>query len=138
MEKLMEISADEIRKLFGSHDRYLEKIEKELNVILVNRNGVLKIVGDETNVNGAASMIGELMGTLDKNGDIEEQKIDYAISLTRENNERVLSEIDKEVICHTISGKPIKPKTVGQKNYVDAIKKDMVVFGIGPAGTVKT
>ncbi len=134
----MEISADEIRKLFGSHDRYLEKIEKELNVILVNRNGVLKIVGDETNVNGAASMIGELMGTLDKNGDIEEQKIDYAISLTRENNERVLSEIDKEVICHTISGKPIKPKTVGQKNYVDAIKKDMVVFGIGPAGTGKT
>lgn len=138
MEKLMEISADEIRKLFGSHDRYLEKIEKELNVILVNRNGVLKIVGDETNVNGAASMIGELMGTLDKNGDIEEQKIDYAISLTRENNERVLAEIDKEVICHTISGKPIKPKTVGQKNYVDAIKKDMVVFGIGPAGTGKT
>lgn len=134
----MELSANELQKLFGRNDRYLEKIERELNVILVNRNGQLKIVGEEINVNSAASMISELMNTIENNGDIEEQKMDYAISLARENNEHALSEIDKEVICHTISGKPVKPKTLGQKNYVDCIKKDMIVFGLGPAGTGKT
>ncbi|MCR5311610.1 MAG: PhoH family protein [Lachnospiraceae bacterium] len=138
MERLIELSASELQKLFGRNDRYLEKIENELGVILVNRNGCLKISGEETNVQGAASMIEELMGNLSGNEDIEEQKMDYAIELTRENNEKALSEIDREVICHTISGKPIKPKTLGQKEYVDAIKKDMVVFGIGPAGTGKT
>ncbi len=134
----MELSASELQTLFGRNDKYLEKIERELNVILVNRNGNLKIVGDDINVNSATSMINEIMNTQDNSGDIEEQKIDYAISLARENNERALAEIDKEVICHTISGKPVKPKTLGQKNYVDAIKKDMIVFGLGPAGTGKT
>ncbi len=138
MEKTLELSASELQKLFGRNDRYLEKIERELGVILVNRNGVLKITGEEINVNGAEGMIRELMNTMETTGDLEEQKIDYAISLTRENNAHALSEIDKEVICHTISGKPVKPKTVGQKNYVDAIKKDMIVFGLGPAGTGKT
>ena len=138
MERAIELSASELQRLFGRNDRYLEKIENELGVILVNRNGSLKISGDEVNVNSAASMIEELMGNLSGNDDIEEQKMNYAIELTRENNEKALSEIDKEVICHTISGKPIKPKTLGQKEYVDAIKKDMVVFGIGPAGTGKT
>ncbi|MCR5278810.1 MAG: PhoH family protein [Lachnospiraceae bacterium] len=138
MEKTLELSASELQTLFGRNDKYLEKIERELNVILVNRNGNLKIVGDDINVNSATSMINEIMNTQDNSGDIEEQKIDYAISLARENNERALAEIDKEVICHTISGKPVKPKTLGQKNYVDAIKKDMIVFGLGPAGTGKT
>lgn len=138
MEKIIEISSDNLRKLFGCNDRYLEKIEKELQVILVNRNGVLKVVGDEINVEGACSMIDELLSTTEKGKEIEEQKLNYAISLTEEHNEQALSLIDKDVICHTVSGKPIKPKTLGQKAYVDAMKKDMITFGIGPAGTGKT
>lgn len=137
MEKTIEFSSDELRKLFGQNDKYLEKVEKELNVTMVNRNGALKIIGDEACVLKAESMMNQLIKTSGKE-DIEEQKMDYAITLTQENNESALSSMDSEVICHTVSGKPIKPKTLGQKAYVDAMKKDMVVFGIGPAGTGKT
>jgi phosphate starvation-inducible PhoH-like protein len=79
------------------------------------------------------------LDTLSQRGnDIEEQNVDYAITMGRENNEEVISEIDEDCLCHTINGKPIKPKTLGQKKYVDAIRKNMIVFGLGPAGTGKT
>ena len=138
MEKVIEFSGDQLRTLFGQNDKYLEKIENKLNVILVNRNGVLKIIGEEPNVESAYSMMTACLKTVKGGDDLEEQKIDYAISLAKEKQEVALSLIDKEVICHTVNGKPIKPKTLGQKAYVDAMKKDMVVFGIGPAGTGKT
>lgn len=138
MEKIIDFTSDELRTLFGENDRFLEKIENELKVSIVNRNGKLKILGDESNVNAAASMMRQILSTVSKGEDLEEQKVDYAITLTQESKEDMLSSIDKEVICHTINGKPIKPKTLGQKAYVDAMKKDMVVFGIGPAGTGKT
>lgn len=138
MEKILDLTSDQIKKLFGENDKYLEKIEKQLNVILVNRDGYLKICGEETYINTASSMIMELLKVNKENKDIEEQSLNYAISLSKEHNEQALASIDQEVICHTINGKPIKPKTLGQKAYVDAMKKDMVVFGIGPAGTGKT
>ena len=138
MEKTIEFSGEQLRTLFGQNDKYLEKIENKLNVILVNRNGVLKIIGEEPNVESAYSMMTTCLKTVKGGDDLEEQKIDYAISLAKEKQEEALTLIDKEVICHTVSGKPIKPKTLGQKAYVDAMKKDMVVFGIGPAGTGKT
>ncbi|MBP5599084.1 MAG: PhoH family protein [Lachnospiraceae bacterium] len=138
MEKVIEFSGEQLRTLFGQNDKYLEKIENKLNVILVNRNGVLKIIGEEPNVESAYSMMTACLKTVKGGDDLEEQKIDYAISLAKEKQEEALSLIDKEVICHTVNGKPIKPKTLGQKAYVDAMKKDMVVFGIGPAGTGKT
>lgn len=137
MEKILNFSSDELRKLFGQNDRYLEKIENELEVALVNRNGALKIIGPESKVIHAESMMRQLLSGSSKE-DIEEQKIDYAITLTNEHNEEAISQINADIICHTVSGKPIKPKTLGQKAYVDAMKKDMVVFGIGPAGTGKT
>ncbi len=138
MEKIIDLNSEEIRTLFGQNDRYLSKIEDELNVSMVNRNGNLKIIGEEKNVLSAASMIKQIILSTGKGNDLEEQKIDYAITLTKESKEEELSAFDKEVICHTVNGKPIKPKTLGQKNYVDAMKKDMVVFGLGPAGTGKT
>lgn len=137
MEKIVNFSSEELRKLFGQNDKYLEKIENELEVALVNRNGALKIIGPEHKVVNAEAMMRRLLSSSVKE-DIEEQKMDYAITLTNENNDKAISEISADVICHTISGKPIKPKTLGQKAYVDAMKKDMVVFGIGPAGTGKT
>lgn len=138
MEKVVDFSSDELRTLFGQNDKYLEKIEKELAVSLVNRNGTLKIIGDEENVLKAQTMMTRVLTSNGKGNDLEEQKLDYAITLTQENNEEAITSFDKEVICHTVNGKPIKPKTLGQKNYVEAMKKDMVVFGIGPAGTGKT
>lgn len=137
MEQVLDFSSDELRKLFGQNDIYLDKIEKELSVSLVNRNGMLKVIGESDNISRAVSMMNQLLKT-SKNEDIEEQKMDYAITLTHDNNEEALTTFDSEIICHTVSGKPIKPKTLGQKKYVDAMKKDMVTFGIGPAGTGKT
>ena len=80
----------------------------------------------------------ELQKASSLGGDIEEQKVDYALALSEEEQTEALGEIDKDLICHTINGKPIKPKTLGQKAYVDAIRKNMIVFGLGPAGTGKT
>lgn len=138
MEKYIDFNSEELRTLFGQNDKYLEKIEKELEVSIINRNGRIKITGEDSNVSRAASMMSQIISTTEKNADLPEQKVDYAITLSKENNEAALETIDKETICHTVNGKPIKPKTLGQKAYVDAMKKDMVVFGIGPAGTGKT
>lgn len=138
MEKHLDFSSDELRTLFGYNDRYLDKIESELNVSIVNRNGEVKITGDDVNVERAALMMQDILKSNSGSEELEEQKVDYAISLSKEDNTEALSFMDKDIICHTVNGKPIKPKTLGQKNYVDAMKKDMVVFGIGPAGTGKT
>ena len=80
----------------------------------------------------------ELQKASSLGGDIEEQKVDYALALSEEEQTEALGEIDRDLICHTINGKPIKPKTLGQKAYVDAIRQNMIVFGLGPAGTGKT
>ncbi len=138
MERTIDFTGEELRTLFGQNDKYLEKIEKELNVSIVNRNGSLIISGDERDVSSAASLMRQIVSTVGKDDDLEEQKVDYALTLAKENKEAEISVLDKEVICHTVSGKPIKPKTIGQKEYVEAMKKNMVVFGIGPAGTGKT
>jgi phosphate starvation-inducible PhoH-like protein len=136
MEKIVEFSAEQLRTLFGENDRYLEKMERELNILLINRDGVLKVIGKEDDVTHAVSMMNRLLGK--KDSDIEEQRMNYAIDLSKEKCEEKLTELDENIICHTMLGKPVKPKTIGQKAYVDAMKKDMVVFGIGPAGTGKT
>lgn len=138
MDKVFDFTSEQLRTLFGSHDRYLDKIESELNVCIVNRNGQLKINGDDINVERAAAMMRDILNSTSDSEYLEEQKVNYAISLSKEGNTDALSFMDKDIICHTVNGKPIKPKTLGQKNYVDAMKKDMVVFGIGPAGTGKT
>lgn len=138
MEQAIDFTGEELRTLFGQNDKYLEKIEKELNVSIVNRNGSLIISGDDGDVSVAASLMRQIVSTVGKDDDLEEQKVDYALTLAKENKEAEISVLDKEVICHTVSGKPIKPKTIGQKEYVEAMKKNMVVFGIGPAGTGKT
>lgn len=137
MEKIFEIDAESLRTLFGENDKYLSKMEKELNILLINRDGVLKVIGDEDNVNHAVHMMQDLL-KVSKNQGIDEQKMNYAIELSKEKNEEALINLDQDIICHTTMGKPIKPKTLGQKKYVDAMKKNMVVFGIGPAGTGKT
>lgn len=98
-------------------------MERALNITVVNRDGVLKIIGGETAVNKARKIFEQLI-ELSKHGNIiQEQNVDYAIALSYEDKEEALSAIDQDTICHTINGKPIKPKTLGQKQYVDAIRK---------------
>lgn len=137
MEKCVDFTAEELRTLFGSNDKYMDSMEKNLGVTFVNRGDTLKVTGEEESIDQAVAMMRSVLKT-SGGKDIDEQKMNYAISLSQEKNAQAMEILDKDIICHTIAGKPIKPKTIGQKNYVDAMKKDMVVFGIGPAGTGKT
>lgn len=127
------------QNVFGSCDNNIKKIEKEYNVQIINRDGVIRISGDEYNVNKAYDVMDSLMQLAMRGAGIDEQKVDYSISLSDKNEDtKAMLSMDEDCICHTISGKPIKPKTLGQKKYIEAIKNNMVVFGIGPAGTGKT
>ncbi len=134
----MDMSAEHMQKIFGQNDRYLKKLETDFQVTIVDRNGAVRVTGEESQVKRCVNILSQLSQVSAGGSEIEEQKVDYAISLSQEENGESLVEIDKEVICHTISGKPIKPKTLGQKQYVDAIRNNMIVFGLGPAGTGKT
>ncbi len=134
----MEMPAEHMQKIFGQNDLYVKKLETDFHVTIVDRNGAVKVTGEEADVIMCIRFLAELFVVSRRGCDIEEQKVDYAITLGQEEKEDSLIEIDKELICHTISGKPIKPKTLGQKQYVDAIRNNMIVFGLGPAGTGKT
>lgn len=138
-EEILEVSVEHMKNVFGEYDSYIKKIEKDFGVLIIDRNGSIYIQGDNIEVVQKASKImAELIELSERGCVIQEQNVNYAITMNKENIENSLLEIEKDCICHTISGKPIKPKTLGQKRYVDAIRDNMVVFGIGPAGTGKT
>lgn len=138
IELQIELPIEHEKNVFGQFDEHLKIIERTLNVTLISRDGKLKILGSEANAVRAQKLLKQLLGLSERGNVITAQNVNYAISLVMENQETKLTEIDKDCICHTIQGRPVKPKTMGQKNYVDAIRDDMVVFGIGPAGTGKT
>lgn len=138
MTYTMELPAEHMQKIFGQNDLYVRKLESDFSVTIVDRNGAVKVIGEEADVKRCVRVLAQLFEVSKKGNEIEEQKVDYAITLGREDAEEGLAEIDKDLICHTVSGKPIKPKTLGQKKYVDAIRNNMIVFGLGPAGTGKT
>ena len=138
LEEHIEIPAEHESNIFGQFDAYAKKIERTLHVTLIARDGDVKILGEAIRVNQAKRVLDQLTALSKRGNAITEQNVDYAISLVFEDNEKELVEIDKDIICHTLQGKPIKPKTVGQKKYVDAIRKQMITFGLGPAGTGKT
>lgn len=134
----LDLPVRDLQALFGTQDRYIRKLEREYNVTISDRGGTVKVRGEKEQVDRVCSVIFQLVNSAGNGVEIEEQKVDYAMSLARENRTEELSVLDEDCICHTMNGKPIKPKTLGQKNYVDAIRNNMIVFGMGPAGTGKT
>ncbi len=134
----MDMPTAHMQKIFGMQDAYVKKMERDFGVAIVDRNGQLTITGKEEMVKRARGVLEQLAIISGRGNEIEEQNVDYAIALGMEEKEEALVQIDGDCICHTVNGKPIKPKTLGQKAYVDAIRKNMLVFGIGPAGTGKT
>ena len=134
----MDFPAEHEKNVFGQFDEYVKKIERALNVTIISRDGKLKILGNETSANQAQRVISQLLMLSKRRNTITEQNVDYTLSLTFEEKEGQMAEMDRDFICHTINGRPIKPKTLGQKSYVDEIRKKMIVFGVGPAGTGKT
>ena len=134
----MNFPAEHGGNVFGQFDAYMKKIEKTLHVSLILRDDHLKCIGTQQAVNHAISVIDELLELSKRGNVITEQNVNYALSLSMEEKSPSLLELDKDVICHTIQGKAVKPKTLGQQKYVDAIKNKMITFGVGPAGTGKT
>lgn len=138
IETTMEIPAAHAGNVFGKLDSHVKILEKHLGVTLVFRDGILKIVGNGSHVKKAEKIIDNLRMLSERGNQITEQEVNYALALSYEEKDDAMIEMDKDLICHTIFGKPIKPKTLGQKKYVDAIRNKMIVFGTGPAGTGKT
>lgn len=134
------ISNEHIQNVFGQFDKNIKNIEKAYHVAVVLREDTLRIVGGEVNVKRAVSVINQMINLSENGNSITEQNVNYAISLSKTGDEEAVSELYKDIniICHTVNGKPVKAKTLGQKKYVDAIDNNMIVFGVGPAGTGKT
>ena len=138
LETMIDIPAEHEKNVFGQFDIFAKKIERALHVTLIARNGKVKVLGEEKNVERAQQVLSQLTELSRRGNMIQEQNVDYALSLTMEDSAEDILTIDKDLICHTLQGKPIKPKTLGQKKYVDMITDKMIVFGVGPAGTGKT
>ncbi len=138
VSEVVRVPAADQQNVFGQFDSHIKKLERQFKVSIIDRNGEVRISGAVPYVNMARAVITELTELSKRGNIIEEQNVDYAITMSMEENNEALLEIDKDFICHTITGKPIKPKTLGQKQYVDAIRNNMIVFGLGPAGTGKT
>ena len=138
LETMIDIPAEHEKNVFGQFDIFAKKIERALHVTLIARNGKVKVLGEEKNVERAQQVLSQLTELSRRGNTIQEQNVDYALSLTMEDSAEDILTIDKDLICHTLQGKPIKPKTLGQKKYVDAIREKMITFALGPAGTGKT
>ena len=134
----MTLPEKDIQNVFGQFDSHVKLIERTLEVNIALRGDELKISGSARNAERAVSVFTQLCELSKRGNQITRQNVEYVLSLSMEDKKSDVLDIDMDVICHTIQGKPVKPKTGGQKAYVDAIRNNMVVFGIGPAGTGKT
>ena len=124
--------------LFGSFDENIKIIEKQYGVDVTNRGADIKIGGEPENVAQAARAVSGLLTLLNKGEALNEQNVRYVISLVNDGGEDRLAAMPNDCICITAKGKPLKPKTLGQKSYAEAIKNNIITLSIGPAGTGKT
>ena len=131
-------AVDQAVSLFGSFDENVKLIEEEYGVSIISRGTDLKVVGDEESVSKACRALKSLLILINKGEALTNQNVRYAISLVNEGNEDKLSAMSNDTICITSKGKPVKPKTLGQKKYCEAIRNNTITFGVGPAGTGKT
>lgn len=138
VESLINIPVEHCSNIFGQFDEYAKVIEKTLKVTIIVRDSSVKVIGAEAAVQRASGVLNYLYELSKRGNQITRQNVDYSIAQSFEEKADLLIEIDSDTVCRTIAGRPIKPKTFGQKEYVDAIRDKMIVFGVGPAGTGKT
>ena len=124
--------------LFGSFDENIKLIESQYNVKIISRGSEIKVNGDAENVSKAVRAINGLLTLINRGEALSEQNVRYVLSLVNEGNEDKLCEMTGDCVCITAKGKPIKPKTLGQKKYLECIKNNTITLGAGPAGTGKT
>lgn len=138
IEKIISIPVHHESDVFGEYDSNAGMIEKAFDITIISRNGECKLLGEKNNVEMAERVIKQLTDITVNGTAITDQTVAYAISIEKDNSDVSLAKLDAKVICTTISGTPIKPKTAGQEKYINQMKEKMIVFGIGPAGTGKT
>ena len=131
-------SLDKLHTVFGDFDSNITILQKEYGVSIFSRDGKIKITGQEDRAECAKKAILGLVELIDKGETITDQSVRYVINLVNEGAESQVAEIGGDTICVTFTGKPIKAKTLGQKRYIDCIRNNTIVFGVGPAGTGKT
>ena len=124
--------------VFGAFDENIKLLEHELEVSVISRGQELKISGEPENVGVATRTVGALLAMAGRGEAIGTQTVQYIIGLARENRESEVHTMSRDVLCITAKGKPVKAKTLGQKRYMEAIRKNTIVMGVGPAGTGKT
>lgn len=138
-EKRVRVENEEqLSALFGQLDGNVSNIQKQYNVTVVSRDGDLKIIGEEPAISDAAKALEALLKMSGKGQPLSEQTIRYVTSMVADGIEHELEELGGDGVCLTSSGKIVRPRTVGQKHYLDSIKNNTIVLGIGPAGTGKT
>ena len=138
-EKFLTVgSPEQLSAVFGSLDDNVGRIKKEYDVLMVSRDGGIKLIGEEENVENAARAVRALLVISGKGQALSEQTVRYVTSMVADGAEQQLEELGGDGICVTASGKILRARTVGQKRYVEMIKDNTIVLGIGPAGTGKT
>lgn len=138
-ELMLNIPVEHLENIFGQFDANVQMIERTLNVTFVVRDDVVKIMGEPERIKSASVVMKELLRMSEKGAVITSQEVTYLLGMEEKELENSsFADLQDDCIAHTTMGKPIKPKTLGQKNYVDAIRQQMITFGIGPAGTGKT
>lgn len=137
-KNIKNMDTQSVSRLFGRLDENIKIIEKQYSVSIILRDGNIKIDGDSTGVDKAYRVVKSLLGISKIKEDITDQEVRYCMSLANRDQEQEFKGIISDCVCITAKGKPVKPKTLGQKNYCKAIKKNTVTIGIGPAGTGKT
>ena len=134
----IEIPAGHEKNVFGELDGNIKTIERLLHVEVVPRDGTVKIFGNAENAARAERIIRQMAALSERGNAITQQTVEYVVSLLPQRRESEIVAIDKDIIINTVTGRPVKPKTIGQRDYVDLIRNNMITFGIGPAGTGKT
>ena len=124
--------------LFGSFDENIKLIEQEYSVTIVSRGSELKVSGEVQQVNNAVKVLQGLLALIGRGEILNDQNVHYVMSLVNDGNEDKIESFSMECVCLNSRGKPVKPKTLGQKKYLQAINDNIITFGIGPAGTGKT
>ena len=131
-------SMDEMIKLFGVFDENLKVISSETGARIIAAGDCIRIEGSNKTVELAATVVDKLLITIRRGDNIDRSRIRYAVDLAKEGNAELITELESDVVAFTAKGRRIKCKTLGQKKYVNALKRNTVVFGVGPAGTRKT
>ena len=124
--------------LFGSFDENIRLIESEFHVTVANREGELRVNGEPEDTMLACKALSALLTLSNRGEAINEQNVRYVIGLARSGQEEKIGELTQDVICISAKGRPIKPKTIGQKRYIESVLKNTITIGVGPAGTGKT